>query len=69
MPRGRSRLEINEGPVYHETPDKNQIAIVECIMSKRLHDFPITSVEYNEDGLISADRFGMLRTWERVVAA
>ncbi|KAJ3373452.1 hypothetical protein HDU91_000067 [Kappamyces sp. JEL0680] len=71
MARSKSYNEIarTEGPVFHHTPAKQAVPIIEPITSKALGGSPLCAIVFREDGFVTADKTGRLSVWERPAAA
>ncbi|KAL2915827.1 hypothetical protein HK105_204528 [Polyrhizophydium stewartii] len=71
MPRSRSRLDVDrrvsfDAPVVHEPLPKSQVPIIESFAQcKGVHDSPLCSIAFREDCIVTSDKSGFVRIWNR----
>ncbi|KAI8923960.1 WD40-repeat-containing domain protein [Entophlyctis helioformis] len=70
LSRNRPRLESGpDTPVHHSAPKKGQVPTLESYSQfKFVHDGPASSISFRDDCIVTADKMGNLRIWNRPIA-
>ncbi|RKP39591.1 WD40-repeat-containing domain protein, partial [Dimargaris cristalligena] len=51
--------------VFHEVTLRNEVAILEPIMAQSIHRYPVCSVTFRDDSVITTCRSGHIKIWSR----
>ncbi|KAH6566799.1 hypothetical protein BASA50_001925 [Batrachochytrium salamandrivorans] len=74
MSRVRSQSEMDrrsysDSPIIHDVLPKAQVPIIESFAQRKgMHDHPICSISFREDSILTSDKTGLLRIWNRPTA-
>lgn len=67
MHKARSYPDIarTEGPVFHHTPSKTAVPIIEPISCNSIGNTPLCGIIFRDDGIVISDNLGKITIWDR----
>ncbi|KAJ1655554.1 hypothetical protein IWQ61_004716 [Dispira simplex] len=64
-PYSANLLHIKHENVYHQVSLRDEVAVLEPVMSQSVHKYPVCSITFREDVVITTCRFGHIKIWAR----